>query len=305
MRSGVCPARNCHSPPTNLSETIMKSVSCTPPKGAHNPHMGVVALLCLLLVVLLDRQLLVAEPLKAALDEEAALDALREICWSKGSRKISGLEPWLEGKDFLLEALKWCPSAIAHTTDAIRDDKEFITAAVQLDGTSLESASERLRADRDVVRVSGMLQYASDELRDDRELVVRTLVEEKGKQLMHASVRLRDDLDIVHAAVQHKPGWRSGATRHSMLGIPSATTGIVLQARRRCHDALPDNEPLRDDGELILTAVCKDGVMLGGGTRRWCRPRCSRTPTPCARPPTPCGVTRSSFCTSSTWVVPK
>jgi hypothetical protein len=51
----------------------------------------------------------------------------------------------------------------------------------------------------------GALQYASDRLKDDAE-IVRVAVQQDGDALQYASDRLKDDAEIVRAAIQQMMG---------------------------------------------------------------------------------------------------
>jgi hypothetical protein len=85
---------------------------------------------------------------------------------------------------------------------------DFMLAAVQQDGRALEYASADLRADREIVLAAVQengyaLEYASADLRADREIVLAA-VQQDGYVLQYVSDDLRADRDIVLAAVQQK-----------------------------------------------------------------------------------------------------
>ena len=79
-----------------------------------------------------------------------------------------------------------------------------MTAAAQ-DGWALEYATEELRGDREVVmtavaQAGGALQYATEELRGDRD-VVMTAIASLGWAVEHASEELRGDREVMEAAL--------------------------------------------------------------------------------------------------------
>ena len=73
-------------------------------------------------------------------------------------------------------------------------------------GLALQYASERLRDDKDVVLAAvkedgHTLQFVSDRLRDDKD-VVMAAVKQEGYILDYASSRLKDDEEVVLAAIK-------------------------------------------------------------------------------------------------------
>ena len=103
----------------------------------------------------------------------------------------------------------------------------------------MQYASEELRGDREVVLAAvksngNQLEYASEALRGDREIVLAA-VKFNGDQLEYASEELRGDKEIVLAAVQH-----------------SGSYGALQYA----------SEELRGDREVVLAAVKNDMYAL-------------------------------------------
>ena len=79
-------------------------------------------------------------------------------------------------------------------------------AAVQTSGLALEYASDELRGDRKIMLAvtrenSSALRFASDELKADREIVLAA-VQNNGRSLEHASKELRADPEIISVAVE-------------------------------------------------------------------------------------------------------
>jgi len=118
-------------------------------------------------------------------------------------------------------------------------DREFIYAAVQLtfQGNLLHAASDELKNDREVVLAAVnnegfALEHASDELKDDREVVFAAL-SNHGWALDYASDELKNDREVVLAAVDND--------------------GRALE------DA---SDELKNDREVVIAAVNNKGWVL-------------------------------------------
>ena len=87
--------------------------------------------------------------------------------------------------------------ALEHASEALKGDKEIVTAAVNQNGKSLKHASEVLRADRNIVMAAvvhsdGMpYQFASEALRGDREIITAAFV--RCFEIKYASEELKND----------------------------------------------------------------------------------------------------------------
>jgi len=125
----------------------------------------------------------------------------------------------------------------------LRADRDVVTAAVHQNGSALEWASDELRDDRDVVLVAAtnpatddLLQHTSNRLRGDHEIVLAA-VGCRGRELELASEELRNNRDVVLAAVGNDG---------SALGYAS--------------------DDLKNDKEIVLAAVAhggEDGEVFG------------------------------------------
>jgi len=105
--------------------------------------------------------------------------------------------------------------------------------AVTQAGYALQWASDELRADREVVMVAMTqagyaLQWASDELRADRE-VVMAAVAQNGAALLFASAELRADREVVMAAVAQN----GDALRLASAKLRTDPFFVWLKARER------------------------------------------------------------------------
>ena len=89
-------------------------------------------------------------------------------------------------------------------------EREEWVNEVKKNGYELKFVSDELKNDKEIVLVAvteyGVaLEYASDTLRNDREVVLAA-VRQDGDALVHASDELKNDREIVLAAV-HQNGW--------------------------------------------------------------------------------------------------
>ena len=87
------------------------------------------------------------------------------------------------------------------------NNKEAVLRAVSKIGYDLGSASQQLKADRDVVLIAVSstgyaLEFASPELRADRKIVL-TAVSEDGDALRFAAPELKNDREVVLTAVSN------------------------------------------------------------------------------------------------------
>ena len=124
--------------------------------------------------------------------------------------------------------------------------------AVSENGRALQYATEELKGDRKIVMAAvskngGALQYATEELKGDRKIVM-TAVSNDGLALQHATEELKCDREIVMTAV--------------------SVDGLAL----RC-----STKELKDDGEILQHALERSrncsylvGLKVVLMSGRWC-----------------------------------
>ncbi len=100
-----------------------------------------------------------------------------------------------------------------HRVDALKfacdttltSDREFMMSCIRVHGASLQFASDRLRADKDVVIAAiennGYLKYAALDLRNDREFV-RRCVRIKPRSIEHVGEELENDQQFILSVLQ-------------------------------------------------------------------------------------------------------
>jgi len=169
----------------------------------------------------------------------------------------------------VLAAVKEDIYALRLAADALRNDREFMLAAVQPRGMALclALAPEALRQDRELllaaVQENGMaLCIAPEAIRQDREVVLAA-VQQNGSALRYASAALRNDPLLRHLAQIASRGkrrwhhakvwvklylslWRclelSARTHYDaqfVNGEPVLVGKHAIAAKRECGEALP------------------------------------------------------------------
>jgi len=141
-------------------------------------------------------------------------------------------------------------------------NKPYVLKKVENCGTDLQYASDKLKGDKDVVLLAlikdsiAALFYASDKLKGDKDVVV-TAVGQNGMALYYASNELKGDKDVVVTAVKQNV---------KSLKYASYTLqcyDVVLAAVKENADALKyvSNE-LKSDKEFILKAMKENNWAL-------------------------------------------
>ena len=144
------------------------------------------------------------------------------------------------------------------------ESNEFMlqTLTDNTDGRFLQYASEKLKDDREIVlaavtKSGSALEFASDKLKDDKEIVL-TAVTNRGYSLQYASTKLKDDKEIVLVAVTN-----GGFALQYASDKLKDDKEIVLAALDNKGRALEyASDKLKDDREFILAAVKKYGTTL-------------------------------------------
>lgn len=173
---------------------------------------------------------------------------------------------FLEDRDFMGQALRisisslWREDICEEACKQMCQDRDFVLALLK-DGVNVFKFIELggpFENDRELMMLSVRLcpetiPAASEELRDDREIVEAALQERMGHLVRHASERLRADRDI-------------GLLAARMNGNPFDEPGMPP----RYPQNMPDDahvvsylsEELKNDREIVLEAVRKAGSNL-------------------------------------------
>lgn len=141
--------------------------------------------------------------------------------------------------------------------------KEEAKALFRNANVQLRDLSDACKSDKEVVgyaisREGGYaLYYASEELKNDRELVLAS-VRDKGRMLRHLPEQMRGDPEVVMAAVENDPGAiiYASANCRSLDEI----VHIAVQKNGKVLRFFP--ETYRHDKQLILSALQNEDVSV-------------------------------------------
>lgn len=201
----------------------------------------------------------------------------------ESSRKFN--EEYLDLKDISKE--NECPYHDPCTfsddyLDANRDDRQVILCAVRKDPCRIEFASQRLRADREIILAalrddgpewfdSSNLRYASKSLKNNKEIVLAA-VKANASNLHFASKKLQTNRAIIKAAA-HQYG---GILRNVNLSLLQKDIFFHAREKQRYIDKfkantnkdliIPDYVPNQD---IILAAVNSFGDSLEFAGKRF------------------------------------
>jgi len=137
-------------------------------------------------------------------------------------------------------------------------DKEYVLDRVKNDGRALQYASEELRANKEIVLAAikkaeypgWALKYASEELRANKEILLEA-VKNDGEALNFASEELRANKEIVLAAVNVNGDVLEYASKELQ-----ADKEVVLCAIKECGYALNfASEEFQADKDIVMMAI--------------------------------------------------
>ena len=203
------------------------------------------------------------EVVMAAIDTKFATDAFRHASPRlRSDRTIAAtcavkdkyyqwilfVEPsLLSDREFILELLPVRPDVFAHST--VPWTRDFIVDCVVANEYVMDDLPDEYTSDRqfalDVIAKEGdVLAHLSDQLKDDREVVLAQFrIKDGGGYLKHASTRLQRDREMVLGAVRTAP--------------------LLLEDICLYMEYTPEErERLLSDVEIVTTAVAEDGDSI-------------------------------------------
>lgn len=197
------------------------------------------------------------------LDEEVVLQAVQ----SKGISSLAASDAVRNIREIVIAAVRENPSMLTKLTEEWKADRDVVLAAVRSrgEGYLLGHAAKALRADREVVLqavkagddVVEPFAYADEELQGDPDFV-HQIVEIRGSAVTFASPELKRDRRIALAAVQND-GDAFMCINTSLQEDPD----FVLEAVRVCGSVLRFvSDELRGNRWIVLEAVQNDGTAL-------------------------------------------
>ena len=136
------------------------------------------------------------------------------------------------------------------------DNRDEMLQRVARAGLALEYATEELRGDREVVMTAvasngWALEYATEDLRGDRE-VVMTAVASNGWGVNHASEELRGDREVMEAALAN--------TGVDAVGLKARLDPACLLSWL----CLKEKKSSATSGSLCVQSAILDNPLLGG-----------------------------------------
>lgn len=151
----------------------------------------------------------------------------------------------------------------------IKNNKNIVLAVMKKNGYLLEYTSDELKNDHEVVITAinnsngQALQYASDKLKNDRDIIF-TALKYRSDLLKHASDELKNDREIIIAALQKNASeYRSDNVLNYVSDNLKNDFEIVKIAIKNSDYALRyASDKLKNDREIVMAAVKKNGSAL-------------------------------------------
>nr|CAG4714939.1 unnamed protein product [Naegleria fowleri] len=168
-----------------------------------------------------------------AMDKEIALEAIKQN--KKALRFVA--EDLLLDYEFMLTALKLIFPEFSHLTTFDYSNKDIMMKLVQENGM--------------------LLEFASDELKNDRDIVLNA-VNNNGNALEFASDGLKNDIEITFLAVKN-----AYFALYNVCSEFKSDKQVVLSAVHRHGSSLKfASDDLKNDKEVVMAAVRQNGYAL-------------------------------------------
>ena len=190
-------------------------------------------------------------------------------CVKNGGDAIKHASARLRGdKEIILAAArKWNSESVLNLASTeLQDDREVVLHCVKNCGYAIKHASARLRGDKEIILAAATGEYgewnsdtvlnlASTELQDDRDVVLHCVKNGGAHAIKHASARLRGDKEIILAAAWK---WHSDRVLNLASTELQDDREVVLHCVTNDGDAIKHaSARLRGDKEFILAAADK------------------------------------------------
>ena len=182
---------------------------------------------------------------------------------------------WSNKKE-VIQALTLDGMLLSEAPDEIKDDKESVMAALELQvmsegvsGQFLEFASDRLKADKEVVmkavkETPSALYDVDDSLKKDKDVVSIAVLGRSGG-LSHADDSLKADkdffMDLMNRSTEFEnlTGYSFNCLHESLRGDKEVVMAVVSVYGSQLEHA---SDSLRADKEVVLAAVENDSWAL-------------------------------------------
>ena len=183
-----------------------------------------------------------------------------------GFRLKDASEALKNDREIVLAAVNETSGALLYASDALKNDREIVLAALEKNPPgALEYASDELKNDREIVlkavtRQPTALRYASAELKNDRE-IVRMAIQKDPHCLRFAGGSMKKDSDIVKMAVS-EDGQSLRWADPSLRGRSDVVTVAVTAKRQSKFGLHFADERLQGDRAIVEAAVKRNGDAL-------------------------------------------
>ena len=191
--------------------------------------------------------------------KETALQLLK-----RGQQKFENLSDELRNdRDFVLKAINMQVCSLGFLPGNFRRDREIALAAVKNDGRDMQYVAELLKNDRGFILASLEsgnilgLPFIADELRNDYEIIMKA-VNAAGIALNYASERLKNNKDIVLAAMRNQ-AWSLKAASEELRSDATIILEAIKSDIRNLQFA---SSKLKNDYHFILQVVNMQGAAL-------------------------------------------
>ena len=189
----------------------------------------------------------------------------------RGFPKLRSDAVFIVRKDCFVEAIKEGRASLrmahgdedeASPRNLLIRDKDIVLAAVNQDGMALEYAHDDLKDNREVVEAAleseGVaLRYASQALKSDKDVILAA-VRKNGSALQYVNDEFKQDREVVLAAVK-KNGYAFRFASDALKG----NGDVVKAAVQQCGFALKfASVALKSDKEIVKAAVRQCGLAL-------------------------------------------
>lgn len=164
------------------------------------------------------------------IDVELVMAAVNTSCDA-----LDSVEELQDNKDLMLQAMRVNGDCFEHVSDDLKGDREVAAAAVPARGYQLMYASDELKADPDLIigelvgagaSAYGLLGMVDTELHSRRD-IISAGVKEHGHCLKYASDDLKDDEELVLTAVLNLPTSFLPCHHGLALALRFANTGTL------------------------------------------------------------------------------
>ena len=182
----------------------------------------------------------------------------------------------LDNAAFMKKSIQLDAHALQYGSTRVKSSKELVLLAVSARSSALMYADINLQDDREVVlaayltkneptlHVFEAVQHTSEALRNDKELAL-VAVRRAGRVLQWFSARLKNDIDVVKAAVEACPSAIIFASRQMQVNVDVA---LVIPASKQGECLHYVLESLRDNREFVFAAVKLDAKSYQHASER-------------------------------------